>query len=174
MPSIEFVAPLLRQTIATLRAKLPDQIGIYNAEPANEVDLVEPTDFVFGAMDTVLLTAGPVIEVAAVSGQTAKAAIDYTEFDHYPAVTVVVWHEGERGELPPTYEMSLGLARCAIEVLTRPGAFGDAVELRDDPGAVTWRTDVLPADPAADGREFNKWQCAVLITFQVETVERFS
>lgn len=172
MPSIAFVAPVIRAAIQTLRDQLPAQIAAYNAEPANTVPLVEPTDLVFGAMDPLVIGAGPVIEVAAIEGATASAAIGYTDFDHYPALSVVVWHEGERGELSPTYEESLGLARCVIEALTGPSAFGETATLRDDDGAITWRTEVMPADLTEDPREFSKWRVAVLLGFRVETVER--
>lgn len=172
MPSIAFVAPILDQAIATLRATLPAQIAAFNTEH-DDITLAEPAEYVFGAMDPLILTSGPIIEVAAVNGATGKAALDYADFDHSPTVSVVVWHEGDRGELSPTYRMSLGLARCVIEALTRPGAFGPSVEVIDDPGGVSWRTDALPAELTDDSREFQKWQVPVLITFQLETVERY-
>jgi hypothetical protein len=120
-----------------------------------------------------LILAGPVVEVAAMRGTTGEWAIERTEVDHSPQVSVVAWHEGERGELGPTYEMSLGLARCLLEVLSQTGAFGDSVEIGNDEGAVEWRTEVLPDDLTEDGRDFKKWRCAVLIAFRLATVERF-
>lgn len=172
MPSIADVTPIIRAAIASLKANLPGQIALFNAEDENEVTLAEPTEFAFGAMDPLILN-GPVIEVAAIDGTTAKAGIGYEEWDHRPGITVVAWHEGERGELSPTYEMSLGLKRCIVEVLTRPGAFG-AAQLLDEDGSVTWRTEVLPADLTEDGREFTKWRVPVLLTFRVEANERYA
>ena len=173
MASITFVAPIVRAAIATLKAELPDAIASYNAQDENDVILAEPTEYVFGAADPLVLTAGPLLEVASTDGQLSEFSIRRSEGDHDPRVSVVCWHEGERGELSPTYEMSLGLARCVIEVLARDGAFGAEVEISNAPGAISWRTDVIPADPVAGGREFLKWQVPVLVSFQLETVERF-
>ena len=170
MPSIAFVAPIIRSAIAALQANLPSQIALFNAAPENEVELAEPVGYHFGAADP--LVAFPAIEVAATDGTTSQWAIDRSEGDHFPSVSVVIWFEGDRGELSPTYEASLGLAKCVIEVLSRPRAFGQA-EIPNDSGALTWRTDVLPGDLTEDGREFSKWRCAVLLVFRLETVEQF-
>ncbi|HLE98975.1 MAG TPA: hypothetical protein VI540_03685 [Gaiellaceae bacterium] len=170
MPSITFAAPIIRSAIASLQANLPTQIAAFNAEPENEVTLTAPVAFHFGAADP--LIEFPAIEVAATDGATAQWAIDRSEGDHFPQIAVVIWFEGERGEIGPTYEASLGMARCVLEVLSQTGAFGEA-EIPNDAGAVTWRTDVLPADLTEDGREFSKWRCAVLLVFRLETVERF-
>lgn len=170
--AIDFVAPIIRAALTTLQAQLPAAIAAFNAEDANQVDLTEPVAFEFGAADP--LVVFPTIEVSATTGITGPWAIDRSEVDHAPSVNVVVWHEGERGELGPTYELSLGLTRCVIEVLRVVGAFGDGVEISNELGAVTWRTDVIPADPVdPEGRDFLKWRVPVLITFRLETVERF-
>ncbi len=172
MPSLTGEAPVIRAAIASLKAGLPNQIALFNAEDVNEVTLSEPAAYVVGAMDPLILN-GPVIEIAVTDGSTANAAIGYTDFDHRPTLTVVVWHEGERGELSPTYEMSLGLKRCVVEVLTRPGAFGESAQLPSEDGTITWRAASLPADPIEEGREFRKWRVPVLITFRLEAVEVF-
>lgn len=171
--TITFAAPLIRAAITTLQASLPAQITAYNAEPANTVDLVAPAEYVFGAADPLILGSGPVIEIASVQGRTGQFSIDRAEFDHDPRVTVCIWHEGDRGELSSTYEMSLGLTRCVIETLLVTGAFGSEVEVSDE-GGVEWRTDAIPADPTDDERQFKKWRVPVLIVFRLETIERFS
>lgn len=172
MPTITFAAPIVRKAIATLEAELPTQVALFNAEPDNAVSLAEPTEVVFGAMDPLIL-AGPVVEVSATDGSFGAGALERADVDHDVTVNVVVWHEGEKGELSPTYAMSLGMARCVIEALWKTSAFGDEVEISNDAGAITWRTEVLPADPTEDGREFRKWRVPVLITFRLEAVERF-
>jgi hypothetical protein len=168
---IAFVAPQIDAALATLERELPDAIAAFNAEAAAAVELATPQAYVFGAADP--LVVFPTIEVAAGEGSMGNFAVARSEVDHDPQVTVVVWHEGERGELSPTYRMSLGMARCVIEVLTRPEAFGAGVEVSNDDGAVSWRTAALPVDLTEDGREFAKWQVPVLISFRLENVERF-
>lgn len=169
--SLAFVTPVIRKAIAALEENLPERIALFNANPENEVTLIEPVAYEFGAADPLIVF--PTIEVASTQGQTGEWSLDRSEFDHDPVLTVVVWHEGERGELGPTYEMSLGMTQCVIEVLARKDAMS-GVELGNDPGAITWRTEVIPADPAEDGREFRKWQVPVLITFRLELVEQFT
>ena len=170
MTSIVFVEPLIDAAIATLQANLPAQIAAYNAQAAAVVELVEPSEYVFGAADPLILAAGPVVEVAAVQGTTGLFTVDRAAFDHDPRLTVCVWHEG--GELSTAYRTSLGLARCIIETLTQDGAFGAQVEVSNQTG-VEWRTDAIPTDPTDDGRAFRKWRVPVLIIFRLEAVEAF-
>jgi hypothetical protein len=165
-------APVIRAAIAALKASLPAQIALFNAQPANEITLAEPVAYEFGAADPLIVF--PTIEVAMGEGSSAHAALGYVDFDHRPTLTVVAWHEGERGELGATYEMSLGLKRCVLEVLTRDGAFGPDARLPSEDGTITWRTGALPAELDDTGREFKRWQVPVLIAFRLETVERFS
>lgn len=168
---IPFAAPIARAALATLQANLPAHIAAFNAESENTIDLVEPVAYVFGADDPLGGAGFPVVEAAAMEGRTGQWSVDRTEFDHDAVVNVVVWHEGDRGELSPTYEMSLGLARCVVECLAPTGAFGDGVEISQD-GGVYWRADVLPADPTDDARSFLKWRVPVFVGFKLETVER--
>lgn len=173
-PPITFAAPLIRAALQSLEANLPGQIAQFNAQPANMVELEVPRAYVFAADDP-LGTTGPgfpVVEVAAMEGRTGRWAVDRTEVDHDAVVNVTVWHEGDRGELSPAYEMSLGLARCVIEVLRVPGAFGPQVEVANENG-LFWRADALPADFTSDQREFRKWQIPVFLQFRLEAVERF-
>lgn len=186
LPTIQFAAPIIRAALATLRANLPGQVALFNAEPANTVDLAAPADnggalgdlgvaYVFGAADPLTAYGFPLIEVAVMEGRSGNASIDFMEFDHNPRVNVVCWHEGDRGELATTYEMSLGLARCVIECLIDDDAFGPGLVIRGDDqegGGIFWRADALPADIASDEREFKKWQVPVFLQFEVEAVER--
>lgn len=172
---IQFVAPIIRAALATLEETVPGQIAVFNAEPENTVDLVVPVVYAFGADDPLGVSGFPVIEVAAAQGRSGNWAVEKAEFDHDVALTVCVWHEGDRGEFSTTYEMSLGLARCVTEALCIDDAFGPDAELpnREDGGGIYWRSDALPADPTDDGREFRKWRVPVLIQFDLEAVERF-
>lgn len=166
-----FAAPLIRAAIARLQADLPDAIAAFNAE--GSVQLVEPVEYAFGAADPLILTNGPVVEVSIPTGTAGAWGLNRVEFDHDQRVNVCVWHEGSRGDLPETYEMSLGLGRCVIEVLAQDEAFGPEVEIAGEGDGVVWRADVIPDDPTDDGRDFRKWRVPVLIQFQLETVERF-
>jgi hypothetical protein len=177
---IGFVSPLIRATLATLQAKLPDQITAFNAEAENTVDLVQPVAYAYGAQDPLGVDGFPVIEVAATQGSGGGASVGLgeqgSEFDHFPIVNVVIWHEGDRGELQPTYEMSLGLARCAVECLLPAGGFGpDASPIVDENGrlALFWRTDAIPTDPTDDAREFLKWRVPVFLQFTVQHIDHF-
>lgn len=172
MTSLLGDAPVIRAAIASLKANLPAQIALFNAQAANTVQLAEPVAYEFGAADPLIVF--PTIEVAMGEGTTAGASLGYVDFDHHPTLTVVAWHEGERGELGATYEMSLGLKRCILEVLTRDNAFGLDAWLPPEDGTITWRTGALPAELDDTGREFKRWQVPVLIAFRLEVVERFA
>lgn len=171
---ITFASPIIRAALTTLEANLPGQIAQFNAQPENQVDLEEPRAYVYSADDP-LGTTGPgfpVVEVAAMEGRSGRWAVDRVAADHDVVVNVNVWHEGDRGQLPPTYEMSLGLARCVIEVMRVTGAFGPGIEIANENG-IYWRADALPADFTSDQREFRKWQVPVFIQFRLEADEQF-
>ncbi|RDI73303.1 hypothetical protein Gocc_2903 [Gaiella occulta] len=171
---IAFVAPLLRAAIATLKAGLPARIAAFNAQTENTVALAAPdvSAYHFGGNDVLSAAGFPQIEVAAPQGSFGAWTIGRTEVDHDPVVNVVVWQEALHGQIPPAYEAALGYVRCVIEALRSPGAFGGQVEIAQDNG-VFWRIDVLPDDMTSDGREFRKWRVPALITFRLETVEKF-
>lgn len=188
---LEWVAPIIRTALATLEDKLPDQIAAYNAESENLIDLVVPAasftgyvsggGYVFGADDPLGVNGFPVIEAAITSGSGGPASVglggEGSEFDHLPTLNVVVWHEGDRGELPTTYEMSLGLARCVMECLLPNGALGGNVSPTIDAQsgrlAFNWRSEAIPADPTDDNREFRKWRVPVFIQLGLEHIDQF-
>ncbi len=166
-------APLIRKAIASLQAGLPAQIAVFNAEAANQVDLLEPAVIHFGGTDSLSANAFPQLEVAAMDGLTGAFDLDRTEFDHDVAVNVVAWQECLTGEVSQAYEMALGYRRAVCEVLLVKDAFGAEVEVAQE-GGLTWRIDVLPFEPTDDGREFRKWRVPTFLRFRLETVERFS
>lgn len=178
---ITFVAPIIRAAIASLQADLPAAIAAFNAEGNVQVAVPDAAvddqhrygpGYAFGAADPLILTDGPVVEVSSPSGMSDGFGIGRAEWDHNPRLNVCVWHEGDRGQLDTTYEMSLGLARCVIEVLSAPESLGGEVEVPNGTGALAWRADVIPEDPTVEGRDFRKWRCPVLLQFALETVER--
>lgn len=179
VPSIDFVAPLLRAGIATLQRQMPDQVAAFRAEPANQVEVDPPATYHFGGQDLLAAFPFPQVEVAAVAGDTGNWAIQRVSADHDPRVNVAVWVDGADGggDVPTLYEQTLGLARCVIECLAPVGAFGAGVELAQQ-GGISWRIDVVPFDPTSstpmDGRSFQKWLGSALIQFHLETIEQFS
>lgn len=178
-PKIGFVAPVIKAAIATLQANLPGQIAIFNAEAGN-VTLAVPVAYKFGADDPLGVGGFPVVEVLAMQGKAGNSSEGLgqagSDFDHYPTLNVVVWHEGDRGELPTTYEMSLGMARCVIECLLPQGALGGNAQVAEDSGqpVFSWRTDALPANITSDGRQFKKWRVPVFLQFGVAMIDSFS
>lgn len=169
---IVFVAPIIRATIASLQAGLPARITAFNAEVANQVDLVEPAAYHFGGNDVLSTVGFPQIEVAASQGTLGSWTIGRSEADHDPVVQIVVWQEAMTGQIPPVYEAALGYVRCCLEVLRAPNAFGAGVEIAQEQG-VFWRVDVLPFEMTDENREFRKWRVPALITCRVEAVEKF-
>lgn len=177
---ITFASPVVKAALATLQAGLPAQIAVFNAESQNTVDLTTPVAYVYGADDPLGVAGFPVVEVAAATGTGHGSSVSLgtvgSDFDHQIQLTVVCWHEGDRGELPTTYEMSLGMARCIIELLLVDGALGATAKVAEDATGplFTWRTDALPADLTSDAREFTKWRVPVFIQFAVMAVETFA
>jgi hypothetical protein len=178
---IGFVMPLLRAAKATLDAGLADQLAAFNAESENTVDLDDPVKIIIGADDPLGVDGFPVVELAATQGAGGGASVGLgeagSEFDSFPVLTVVVWNEGDQGELPPTYERSLGMARCVLECLLPAGALGgDASPVVDENGrlAMFWRTDAIPADPTDDGREFRKWRVPCLVQLTCQQIDHFT
>lgn len=177
LPTIDFAAPLIRSAIAQLQAAMPGQVALFNAEAANQVDIVAPATYHFGGQDMLNAYAFPQVEVAAVMGDTGQFGINRTEVDHDPRVNVAVWLNGDVGEIPALYEQTLGMVRCVIECLVPRGAFGPEVDIAQQ-GGVSWRVDVLPFDPTAtspqDGRDFQRWLGSGLVQFRLETIEQLT
>lgn len=177
LPKISFVAPIIRSATAQLETYMPGQVTLFNAEPANQVEIVEPQTYHFGGQDMLSAFAFPQCEIAAVTGDTGEWAIARSEADHDPRVNVALWIEGAEGDIPTLYEQTLGLVRCVIECLNPVGAFGPGVEIAQRQG-ISWRIDVVPHDPTArtpsEGRTFQKWLGSGIVQFRLETVEHFT
>lgn len=179
LPTMKGDAPLVRAAIAQLQTYMAGQIGLFNADPANTVELDEPQTYHFGGNDLLTAFAFPQIEVAAVIGDTGLFTINRATVDHNPRVNVSVWQDGADGggDIPTLYEKMLGFKRCVIECLAPNNAFGPGVEIAQVNG-VSWRIDVLPHDPTAstpaEGRKFQKWLGSALIQFRLEDVETFT
>jgi hypothetical protein len=179
LPKIQFVGPIIRAAIAALQTNMPGQVAVFNAEPANTVDLDAPATYHFGGQDLLAAYPFPQIEVAAVTGDTGNWAIGRSEVDHNPRVNVAVWIDGADGggDIPVLYEKAAGYVRCVIECLSPTGAFGAGVELAQEQ-AIAWRIDPVPFDPTsstpAQGRDFQKWLGSGLVQFRLEDVEHFT
>lgn len=175
MPKIQFVAPDIRAAIASLKAGLPAQVALYNAEPANTLDLVAPADeaIYFGGNDALAAVGFPAIEVAAMEGRFGNFTVNRLEADHDPTINVVVWQEGTTGDIPTMYELALGYARVVIEVLMRDDAFGPGAEIAQQAG-IYWRCDVIPVEPTSETREFRIWRLPMFLRFTIEKVERYA
>lgn len=170
---IEFAAPVVRAAIASLQAGMPAQVAQFNAEAENTVDLEAPATYHFGGQDLLSGYAFPQIEVAVVDGQMGPWAVEHVDADHFPTCNVVCWLEGDQGEIPILYEQALGYGRCILECLAQPRAFGGNAQVSERQ-AVYWRVDTIPADPAADGRTFQKWRTPFFARFPLDAVERFA
>jgi hypothetical protein len=173
LPTIDFAGPVIRAAIASLQAGMPGQVAAFNAEPANLAALEAPTVYHFGGQDVLDAFPFPQVEVFTPSGRTGNWAVQRVEVDHDLRLNVVVWTEGDTGEIPDLAEKALGYARCVIECLAPPDACGPRVELAQE-NAVVWQIDVIPGDPTADGREFRRWRAPAFIQLGLETVERFA
>lgn len=175
MARIDFAAPIIRAALASLEANLPAHVAVFNAEPANEVALEVPVEYVFGATD--VMVAYPLVEANVVVGRIGPFAVGGEagppEADHDPILNVIVWTLGVTGEVPAMYEAALGYIRVVVEILTRDGALGVNAEVSGGEEAITYDVNVIPADPAGTDRELRKWRVPAAVAFRVEAVERW-
>lgn len=179
---LTFVSPIVNDTIATLQANLPAQITAFNATPGAPVQLPTTIVYVPWAQDPLGTEGFPVIEAACDQGTSGAFDIDndHPEWAHAAILKVTVWHEGDRGEVASTCEISVGLAKCVLECLLPYGAMGAGVQIADprDPDGggrgIFWQLRGLPADLAADGRDFKKWRVPVTLQFHLITIERLA
>lgn len=170
LPSIRFAAPIIRSAIKTLRADLPAQLAAFNNESVNEVELETPVVYRFGTNEPLFADGFPAVDVFVSDGKVHGHSAERLEADHDFNCGIVVWIEGDDGEVPPMLEKALGYSRCVIETMNPEGAFGGTVEVAVEPG-ISWRIDTIPADPAA--REVQRWRTYAFVQFPLETVERF-
>lgn len=175
VPSIDFVAPTIRAALASLQAGMSDQVTAFNAEAANLVDLDVPATYKFGIVEPHSAFPFPQIEVAAVEGAFGNAAVQRVEVDHAVDIGVCVWLEGKTGEIEKEYERMLGMARCVIEILSRPEAWGAEVDIADEPNSIRWRMqEIIPHEFDAANREVKKWLLPGLVTFALMKNEQFT
>lgn len=160
-------SPVIRAAIASLKADMPAKIAVYNADPANQHDLTVIADeaFYFGGEEP--KTLFPMVEVAIPGAQLTNFPQGQLHADMDDDFTVAVWLEGESGEISDLYERSLGYAEIVIDVLMKPGAFGEHLALERDRG-VRARFPMIPQgeiDP--DSRTFRRWRSLALLEFAV-------
>lgn len=174
LPTIDFVAPSIRAALASLQADFPAQVALFNAEAANTVDIEAPQTYKFGIVEPHAAFPFPQVEVAAVEGSFGQWALERVEVDHDPRVNVVIWLQGVTGETDKEYERALGMIRCAIEILSRPDAFGPEVEISNEQG-IYWRlSELIPLEMDDVEREVRKWLVPAFLQFRLEKVEHFT
>lgn len=171
-PVIQFVGPEIRAAIATLKAGMAGHVALFNAEPANTVDIEAPATYHFGIADDLAAHPFPQVEVAAVEGRFGEWTVDRVHADHDPTVNVVVWLQGVTGQIAPIYEQLLGMARTVIELLAEPGAWGPEIELANENG-IYWRvSETIPFETDDATREVKKWLAPAFLQFKLEKIER--
>lgn len=174
VPSIDFVAPTIRAALASLQANMAGQVALFNAEGANTVQLTAPQTYKFGIVEPHAAFPFPQVEAAAVEGSFGQWGLARVEVDHDPRVNVVIWLQGVTGETDKEYERMLGMLRCAIEILSRPDAFGPEVEISNEQG-IYWRlSELIPLEMDAPEREVRKWLIPGFLQFRLEKVEHFT
>lgn len=172
MARITFAAPVIRAALATLEARFPTHVAAFNAEAANDVELVAPVAYAFGALDP--MTDYPVVEASLLGGQLGPFDVHTVEADSSPTLNLVIWLMGTTGEVPTLYEQALGYARCAIEILVEADAFGPDYGIANEQGAIDWRIlGVLPAEPADKDRTIERWRIPVSVQVKLDGVERW-
>ena len=169
--ALKHIAPTIRATIASLKAGMAARVAAFNAEPENEVALVEPADdsYIFGGDDQLERHTAPIIEVYISSGELGEADIERAMQDVDDRLVVTVWAEGVSGEVPEIYETVVGYGRCILEVLLQTGAFGEGAEIKDQPGAVSYQYLTIPTASAED-RSFDQFRTAGVFSFALEDV----
>lgn len=173
-PTMEGIAPVIRAALETLERDFPAHVAVFNAEPANLVDLAVPGRYVFGADPVMDLY--PIVEVSSLEGTFGPFSVgdagEAGDFDSTPQLNVVVWLQGATGEVPELYEAGLGYVRCVVQILCQRGALGDNAEVSGEvPDAIRWSVDVIPGGPADVERELRRWKLPCQVSFRIEAVE---
>jgi hypothetical protein len=173
---VKHLWPTIEATIASLKSAttgLPARVTAFNAEGSHGVTLTAPEDdrYFPGGHDLLSDGSFPAVEVHIATGGIGPFAVGNTDADVDDRVVVVVWAEGDKGEIPVLYETIVGLGRCALEVLLVEHAFGASVDISNQERAVTYDYSIVPGDPSDEAaRTFEKWRTACVLTFQVEDV----
>lgn len=170
MSTTDLVTQAILAATASLQAGMPAQVAAFNADPLNPTDIDVPQTYHFGGEFELANFAWPQVEVAVGDGRLQNFPTGNVGADHFPSCGVAIWLEGETGEIKTLYQQVLGLRHCALQILTKTGAFGAGVQI-DRVRGVFWRADVVPADP--QNRDFERWRTPLFLQFALETVETF-
>lgn len=168
------VIAMIDTAIATLQGQLPAAVTAHNADTATTVDIAAPATYHFGATDLLDAFPFPQIEVAAGTGRTGNWDVNRDEVDHDTTLQVILWLQGDTGEVPRLYRQSLSYRRPIINILRVTGALGAGVEISNEPGGIFWRADVIGAELTLEERSLRVWRAPLLIQFQLEDVDRFA
>lgn len=175
MARIDFVSPIIRSALTYLQAHYADHVAVYNAEPANLIDLEVPASYVFGA--ATVMDVYPILEATILDGTMGPFSVGQAgvgDADSTPRLNVVLWLQGVTGEVPDLYEAGLGHVRVIIEQLCEQGALGANAEVAGDRSdAIDWRVDTIPGGPANVERELRKWRLPCQVSFAVEAVDNW-
>lgn len=174
---LHHVWPTITAAIASLKdptTGLPAKVAEFNAEGGHGVTLVVPPDAAYypGGNDLLGVDGFPAVEVYIATGELGRSddnngfAVNRVEANVDDEPVVVLWAEGEKGEIPELYETIVGLGMCALSVLLVTGAFGPGVEVT----SARYAYSIVPDDPTAEAREFEKWRTACVLTFHTEDV----
>ena len=71
--------------------------------------------------------------------------------------------------MPEIYETVVGYGRCILEVLLQTDAFGAGVEIKNQPGGVSYQYLTIPTASAED-RSFDQFRTAGVFSFALEDV----
>lgn len=145
---------------------MPGQVAAFNNDLANTVEIDPPQQYAFGATHPKSAALFPLVEVA-IRDWTMDIIDIGGGMDVAPEVIVICWQQGPEVDLEALYEASMGLAKCALEVLLADNAFGPTVGRLDgrDGARIAGSARALPADLAADGRSFTKWNVPTELRF---------
>jgi hypothetical protein len=175
---LKHVWPTITAAIASLKnptTGLPAKITEFNAEGGHGVTLTAPVDVAYypGGNDLIGVDGFPAVEVYISTGEIGRSdagengfAVNRVEANVDDDPVVVLWMEGEKGEIPELYEQIVGLGMCALSVLLPTGAFGPGVEVT----SARYAYSIVPDDPTAENREFQKWRTACVLTFHTQDV----
>lgn len=166
MATLTGLAPIIRSTIASLQTGMAAQIAAFNNDSANSVQLDAPATYLFGITDVRSAVQMPLVEVV-IRDWTMDIVDIGLNMDVDPELIVICWQEGASGDVPEAYEASMGLSKCALEVLMQDNAFGPTVGRLDsrDGARTVGACRMFPADLSSDRRTVTKWHVGTELRF---------